>query len=107
MDTPVETTVWQSPPAENQLGLPKRNVWQAMWRGFRCRCPQCGEGKLCAPAEWLPECTGDSCCTEWCDLSAPACATPGTVCEPYLVWNHQGDPGFDDLGACVQPGALR
>ncbi|MCA9653942.1 MAG: hypothetical protein H6712_01585 [Myxococcales bacterium] len=75
--------------------------------GASCDFGQCGEGKLCAPAEWLPECTGDSCCTEWCDLSAPACATPGTVCEPYLVWNHQGDPGFDDLGACVQPGALR
>lgn len=26
--------------------LPKRDVWQAMARGFRCRCPNCGEGKL-------------------------------------------------------------
>lgn len=24
----------------------KRNVWQAMARGFRGRCPKCGEGKL-------------------------------------------------------------
>ena len=24
----------------------KRDVWQAMKRGFRCRCPRCGEGKL-------------------------------------------------------------
>src|SRR6201989_2144674 len=24
----------------------KRNVWNAMKRGFRCRCPRCGEGKL-------------------------------------------------------------
>ena len=23
-----------------------RDVMQAMWRGFRCRCPACGEGKL-------------------------------------------------------------
>ncbi|UXN60422.1 DUF983 domain-containing protein [Phyllobacterium zundukense] len=23
-----------------------RPVWQAMWRGLRCRCPHCGEGKL-------------------------------------------------------------
>ena len=24
----------------------KRDVWTAMKRGFRCRCPRCGEGKL-------------------------------------------------------------
>ncbi|WP_022720405.1 DUF983 domain-containing protein [Rhodopseudomonas sp. B29] len=24
----------------------QRNVWQAMKRGMRCRCPRCGEGKL-------------------------------------------------------------
>ena len=24
----------------------RRPVWQAMWRGLRCRCPHCGEGKL-------------------------------------------------------------
>ena len=26
--------------------LPKRDVWQAMARGFRCRCPNCGEGRI-------------------------------------------------------------
>lgn len=25
---------------------PKRDVWQAMKRGFRGRCPRCGEGKI-------------------------------------------------------------
>ncbi|MGH6761502.1 MAG: DUF983 domain-containing protein [Phyllobacterium sp.] len=25
---------------------PQRSVWEAMKRGFRCRCPKCGEGKL-------------------------------------------------------------
>jgi len=25
---------------------PARPLMQAMWRGFRCRCPHCGEGKL-------------------------------------------------------------
>ncbi len=25
---------------------PKRDLKEAMWRGFRCRCPNCGEGKL-------------------------------------------------------------
>lgn len=26
--------------------LPKRDLWSAMARGWRCRCPNCGEGKL-------------------------------------------------------------
>jgi uncharacterized protein (DUF983 family) len=26
--------------------LPKRDLWQAMARGLRCRCPNCGEGKI-------------------------------------------------------------
>ena len=37
---------WKNDPALNERGLPKRSVWQAMWRGFRMRCPNCGEGKL-------------------------------------------------------------
>ena len=24
----------------------KRDIWSAVKRGFRCRCPRCGEGKL-------------------------------------------------------------
>ena len=39
-------TVWQASTELNQLGLPKRSSWQAMWRGFRCRCPNCGVGAL-------------------------------------------------------------
>jgi uncharacterized protein (DUF983 family) len=38
----AERTSWPpaSAPAE------KRNVWEAMKRGFRGHCPRCGEGKL-------------------------------------------------------------
>jgi uncharacterized protein (DUF983 family) len=25
---------------------PRRDVWQAMARGLRCRCPNCGEGRI-------------------------------------------------------------
>lgn len=25
---------------------PERNVWSGLWRGFRGRCPNCGEGHL-------------------------------------------------------------
>ena len=27
-------------------GRAPRSLGQAMWRGFRCRCPNCGQGKL-------------------------------------------------------------
>jgi uncharacterized protein (DUF983 family) len=36
------TTVWTRESAQ----VEKRNVWTAMKRGFRGRCPRCGEGKL-------------------------------------------------------------
>ena len=36
------TTVW----TPNSAHAEKRNVWAAMKRGFRGRCPRCGEGKL-------------------------------------------------------------
>ena len=36
------TTVWTRDSAQAE----KRNVWTAMKRGFRGRCPRCGEGKL-------------------------------------------------------------
>lgn len=38
----VGTTVWTR---ETALGE-KRDLWSAMKRGFRGRCPRCGEGKL-------------------------------------------------------------
>ena len=40
MTTPAKT--WSA----DVSSLQKRNVWQAMARGMRCRCPKCGEGKL-------------------------------------------------------------
>src|SRR3954469_18602455 len=36
------TSVWTRESAKGE----KRDVWSAMKRGFRCRCPRCGEGKL-------------------------------------------------------------
>jgi uncharacterized protein (DUF983 family) len=35
-------TVWSRDTAQ----LERRNVWTALKRGFRGRCPRCGEGKL-------------------------------------------------------------
>ena len=36
------TTVWTRDSVKGE----KRDLWTAMKRGFRCRCPRCGEGKL-------------------------------------------------------------
>ena len=36
------TTVWTRDTVKGE----KRDLWTAMKRGFRCRCPRCGEGKL-------------------------------------------------------------
>ncbi|MFC0243359.1 DUF983 domain-containing protein [Rhodopseudomonas telluris] len=41
-DVATQPIVW---PTE-QAPVPHRNVWQAMGRGLRGRCPRCGEGKL-------------------------------------------------------------
>lgn len=40
--TSVPATTWTA-----ELGTqPKRDLWSAMKRGWRCRCPNCGKGKL-------------------------------------------------------------
>jgi uncharacterized protein (DUF983 family) len=36
------TTVW----TRDSVQVEKRDIWTAMKRGFRGRCPRCGEGKL-------------------------------------------------------------
>jgi uncharacterized protein (DUF983 family) len=38
----VATKVW----TRDSASVEKRDVWTAMKRGFRGRCPRCGEGKL-------------------------------------------------------------
>ena len=42
METVGPSTVWTR---ETAIGE-KRDLWSAMKRGFRGRCPRCGEGKL-------------------------------------------------------------
>lgn len=41
MKTPAVST-W----TQKAASPPERDVWLAMKRGLRCRCPNCGEGKL-------------------------------------------------------------
>jgi len=42
METVSTATTWSRDTVQGE----KRNLWTAMKRGFRCRCPRCGEGKL-------------------------------------------------------------
>ncbi|MCX5495442.1 DUF983 domain-containing protein [Kaistia dalseonensis] len=39
-------TEWTGSADTRRKALPQRSVWQAMRRGFACRCPNCGRGKL-------------------------------------------------------------
>lgn len=71
--------------------------------GASCDYEECGPGKLCLPAEYVPGCGEERCCTEWCDLAAPGCSDPAASCDPLAV-NEL--PGFETLGACVVPGSL-
>jgi uncharacterized protein (DUF983 family) len=38
----AQPTVW----TRDSAAAEKRDVWTALKRGFRCRCPRCGQGKL-------------------------------------------------------------
>ncbi|MCA9684961.1 MAG: hypothetical protein KC457_22455 [Myxococcales bacterium] len=74
--------------------------------GAACDFGDCGKGKLCAPTEWLPDCADERCCTEWCDLNNPSCATPGTECVFFPTWGEFDNPDYQNLGACVLPGTF-
>ena len=60
----------------------------------------CEPGSTCVPAERVGACpTGaESCCTPFCDLSAPTCPN-GTECAPYFP-EGTVPPGHENLGLC-------
>ncbi len=72
--------------------------------GASCGGPQdCAAGTVCMPASLVPDCAGESCCTEFCDLSeTPAsCSLGGQLCE---AWNAATPPpGFENVGVCALP----
>jgi hypothetical protein len=61
----------------------------------------CAPGLTCAPADSLPNCADDSCCTALCDLSALECVEMGTECVPFF--DGMPPPGHDDVGICLVP----
>lgn len=70
--------------------------------GEPCMTPfQCKSGTACLPADMLPSCAGENCCTPVCDLTqSDSCdaAYPGTVCAPWPTVN----PDFH--AECLSPG---
>ena len=64
----------------------------------------CNPGLMCAEASSVPDCTGDYCCTEFCDASGGAeqCAGEGQECVPYFAVDA-APPGFTDVGVCAVP----
>jgi len=74
-----------------------------------CDFGECGAGKLCALAKWVPGCEADRCCAQWCDLDAPACDDLDASCLwfPHSAFPYAGDEAdFESLGACVLPGSF-
>jgi hypothetical protein len=69
----------------------------------------CDPGNVCLGAEAIPACAEGSpgCCTEFCDLTAPACpdAELGVECVPWYE-EGQAPPENENLGVCVLPEAF-
>ena len=65
----------------------------------------CAPGYLCTPAETLPACEGNKCCTAYCDLDNgdADCTTEGTACVPWYENPQDAMPGNEDVGACQLP----
>lgn len=84
---------WQTPAVDLPLGA-------------ACDFAGCGPGKLCMPAEYVPGCADERCCTAWCDEADPQCADPAATCEHFPTGYKAEDPSFQTLGACVVAGSL-
>ncbi len=63
----------------------------------------CDPGGACVEAEMFgPSCASASCCSLFCNLSAPVCPTVGHECVP---WFEEGaaPPMLVDVGVCAVP----
>jgi hypothetical protein len=62
----------------------------------------CAEGLMCINAANLPNCNGQACCAEFCDLDCGdgVCSQPGTTCVPFFEMG-QAPMGDADIGVCL------
>lgn len=59
----------------------------------------CAPGLVCMGADVVPDCAGDSCCAEYCDLGAPVCVQMGTECVAFF--DDMPPVGHEDVGLCI------
>jgi uncharacterized protein (DUF983 family) len=76
---------------EDSAPVAKRDVWTALKRGFRCRCPRCGEGKLFRAflkvADNCPACGQDFTHHRADDLPAYlVIVIVGHIVVPMILW---------------------
>jgi hypothetical protein len=76
-------------------------------QGLTCGADEtyCAPEQACLFADELASCGEGSCCTAWCDLSAPdpdlpCAAVPGEVCRPFF---EEALAGYEHVGACGLP----
>lgn len=60
----------------------------------------CANGSFCAPVNVTPDCGGEGCCADFCDLNEGACSQDGTVCVPFFE-EGTAPEGHENLGACI------
>jgi hypothetical protein len=66
----------------------------------------CQPGNFCAYATVLPDCDGESCCTNFCDLwlgNSQCAAVPGTECVSFFERGVGFGYPYENLGVCVLP----
>lgn len=63
---------------------------------------QCGPGNFCTDATHVPGCATGKCCTEFCDLKAPACSLAMQTCVPYFKAG-EAPAGKENIGLCGAP----
>lgn len=69
--------------------------------GQPCEALDCGPGLYCAPSASFDLCSGNGCCTPFCDLFDPGTACPDSqVCDP-LFPGAGPPPGYEHVGICV------
>jgi hypothetical protein len=60
----------------------------------------CEAGTICLVGEFLPDCAGSSCCTDFCHLDEPECQHPQTECVSFF---EEGVGWSTGPGVCVLP----
>lgn len=77
-------------------------------QGLSCGADEqyCAADQACARQQYLADCAESSCCTPWCDLSAPdpnlPCApVPGEICRS--LYPGTAPEGYEHVGICGLP----